>query len=304
MKRGIYFMTFTIIIGIFSLRTAPASIVTDGLVSYWPFDRGYTTNKTVKDVCGDNNGTLIGNPKVVPGQVGEALEFDGIDDFVNLTTLGDFGKRIGTSSFEAWIKTRNKKDWMTLINTHGAECPAWGIELNGVNRRNDFEIMKGTLHYNLDLDNLDFDNLDFGNLDLGDLRRCAGGGGHSIVGPFDDEWHHIVYTNDFIINEGGTSGSRKIIIYIDGVSSTISRGRFAGTRKRGFLPFTAPVHLGARKFPGKANGYFTGMIDEVRFYDRPLTADEVIQNFESTEPYNVAPKGKLPTVWATLKTKL
>ena len=90
MKRGIYFMTFAIITGIFSLNTAPASIVTDGLVSYWTFDRGYINNKTGKDVWGDNNVTISGNPKVVPGQVGEALKFDGAGDFVNLTTLGDF----------------------------------------------------------------------------------------------------------------------------------------------------------------------------------------------------------------------
>ena len=50
--------------------------------------------------------------------------------------------------------------------------------------------------------------------------------------------------------------------------------------------------------------HFTGMIDEVRFYDRPLTPDEVIQNFESTEPYHLEPKGKLSTVWGALKTKL
>ncbi len=289
MKHGICFMTFTIIIGMFTPRAAPASIVTDGLVSYWTFDRGYIVNKTVKDVWGDNNGTLIGNPKIVPGQVGEALEFDGIDDFVNLTTLGDFGGQIGTSSFEVWIKTRNKKDWMTLINTRSTEHPCWGVEINGINRRNEFEITKGTLHYSYSL--------------RGPIG-CTGSVSVSCMDIFDGEWHHIVYTNDFIINEGGTSGSDKIIIYIDGVSETISRGSFAGSSKRGFLPFTAPVHLGARKFPGKANGYFMGMIDEVRFYDRPLTADEVIQNFESTEPYNVAPKGKLSTVWATLKTKL
>ena len=301
MKRGICFMTFTIIIGILSPNTAPASIVTsivtDGLVSYWTFDRKYIMDKTVKDVWGNNNGTLIGNPKVVPGQVGEALEFDGIDDFVNLTTLGDFGGRIGTSSFEAWIKTRNKKDWMTLINTHGDECPNWGIELNGVNRRNEFEIIKGTLHDYLDLDYLDH------RAHIRALRSCGAGSAH-IADIFDGEWHHIVYTYDYMINEGGKSGNHKTIIYIDGVSETLSRGGFAGTSKRGFSPFTASVHLGARKFPGKAHGYFMGMIDEVRFYDRPLTADEVIQNFESTQPYNVAPKGKLPTVWATLKTKL
>ena len=293
MKNGIHFMTFAIIISIFSLHTALASIVTDGLVSYWTFDRGYITNKTVKDVWGDNNGTLIGNPKVVPGQVGEALEFDGIDDFVNLTTLGDFGGQIGTSSFEAWIKTTNKKDWMTLINTHGAKCPSWGIELNGRNNEFGFEIMEGALHYYLDVD----------YLDLKDLRGCAGGSGGSITGPFDGEWHHIVCTNDYMISEGGMSGNGKRIIYIDGVSVSASGHGFGGTNKRGFLPFTVPIYLGARKFPGKAHGYFIGMIDEVRFYNRPLTAEEVIQNFESTEPYNIAPKGKLPTVWATLKTK-
>ena len=46
-----------------------------------------------------------------------------------------------------------------------------------------------------------------------------------------------------------------------------------------------------------------GMIDEVRLYARPLTAAEVYQNFVSTQPYTVASKGKLSTVWATLKTK-
>ena len=294
MKRGIYFMTFTVIIGIFSLRTAPASIVTDGLVSYWTFDRVHIINKKVKDVWGDNNGTLIGNPKIVPGQVGEALEFDGIDDFVNLTTLGDFGGQIGTSSFEAWIKTRNKKDWMTLINTHGAKCPSWGIELNGFNSRNNFEIREGTLQCYLNFENLDFEN----------LRGFSCGLGRDVTAPFDGEWHHIVFTIEYKINEDGTSGNGKRISYIDGVSSSIGRHGFGGSSRRGFSPFTAPVILGARKFPGKAHGHFMGMIDEVRFYNRPLTADEVIQNFESTEPYNVAPKGKLPTVWATLKTQL
>ena len=288
MKRGIHFLTFAIIIGIFSLNTALASIVTDGLVSYWTFDRVHIINKTATDVWGDNNGKISGNPKVVSGQVGEALEFDGVNDFVNLTTLGDFGRQIGTSSFEAWIKTTNKKDWMTLINTHGDECPNWGIELNGVNIRNKFEIMEGTLH---------------SYFNFGGPRECGGAGGTDSAGIFDGEWHHIVYTNDYIIHEG-VGGSGKIIIYIDGVSESVGNHGFGGNKARAFSPFTAPVHLGARKFPGKAHGHFTGMIDEVRFYDRPLTPDEVIQNFESTEPYNIAPKGKLSTVWGALKTKL
>ena len=286
MKRGIYFMTFAIIMGIFSLNTASASIVTDGLVSYWTFDRGYISNKTVKDVWGDNNVTISGNPKVVSGQVGEALKFDGAGDFVNLTTLGDFGTRIGFSSFEAWIKTTNKKDWMTLINTHGAKCPNWGIELNGVNDEFRFEIMEGTLHH---------------YFSIGGPRGCETSGRGSKVGIFDGEWHHIVYTSDYMIDDD-VGGNGKRVIYIDSVPGTISNHTFDGNGT--LSPFTAPIYLGARKSIRKSHGHFIGMIDEVRFYDRPLTADEVIQNFEAIEPYNIERKGKLPMVWGTLKTKL
>ena len=91
-------------------------------------------------------------------------------------------------------------------------------------------------------------------------------------------------------------------IYIDSVFYHLSNSSFEGNGA--FFPFTDPVYLGARNFHRKSEGYFKGMIDEVRFYDRPLTTDEVIQNFESTQPYNIEPKGKLSTVWATLKTKL
>ena len=286
MKSRIYFMTLAIIIGMLSLNTAPASIVTDGLVSYWTFDKGYVVNKTVKDVWGNNDGKIVGNPKAVPGKVGEALEFDGSGDFVNLTTLGDFGRQIGTASFEAWIKTSNTTRWMTLINTHGAECPYWGIEFNGKNKKDRFEIIERTLWY---------------YFSVGGPRSCGTVGSGRSVGIFDGEWHHIVYTSDYMTDEG-VGGSGKRVMYIDGASGYSGNHSFSGNRA--FSPFTAPVTLGARKFPGrKSTGHFMGMIDEVRLYARPLTAAEVYQNFVSTQPYNVAPKGKLSTVWGKIKTK-
>ncbi len=208
MNSRIYLITFTLLFGIFSLNVAVASVVTDGLVSYWTFDKGYVVNKTLKDVWGDNDGKIVGNPKIVPGRVGEALEFDGSGDFVNLSTLGDFGRQIGTASFEAWIKTTNKTDWMTLINTHGAVCPYWGIELNGTNRRDGLEINEGTL---------------YDHFSVGGARSCG----------------------------------------------TVSSG---------------------------------GSVDIFDGNARPLTAAEVYQNFVSTQPYNVASKGKLSTVWGKIKS--
>ena len=48
------------------------------LVGYWSFDS--TKGKEVEDLSGnDNNGTISGNVKVVTGQFGDALSFDGSD---------------------------------------------------------------------------------------------------------------------------------------------------------------------------------------------------------------------------------
>ena len=69
-----------------------------------------------------------------------------------------------------------------------------------------------------------------------------------------------------------------------------------------FIPFVEPVYIGAANNRGKVERHFSGLIDEVRIYDRPLTADEVTQNFESKIGLSVQPPGKLPIVWATLKT--
>ncbi len=55
----------------------------DGVVSYWSFDAGTIAGGTVADLLGDNNGELDGNPKVVAGKVGEALEFNG-ENFVHI----------------------------------------------------------------------------------------------------------------------------------------------------------------------------------------------------------------------------
>ncbi|MDE0087443.1 MAG: LamG domain-containing protein [Candidatus Poribacteria bacterium] len=291
MKSRIYFLVFTIIIGMFSLNTALASVVTDGLVSYWTFDNIHIIDKTVKDVWGDNNGTISGNPKVVPGHVGESLEFDGKGDFVNLTTLGEFGKQMGTFTFEAWIKTSNNTGWMTLINTHGAECPYWDIQLNGVKEGNVFRAFPGRLFFVNSLlpkQNGECTAFLIGTTSLNIKNR---------LNIYDGEWHHIVYTNEHLIEEGKSHA----LVYIDTKSNAKSTGKFGDAWTS--FPFTEPVHLGARNFGGKPEGFFEGIIDEVRFYDRPLTLKEIRQNFESTTPYNVEPKGKLSTVWATIKAK-
>lgn len=52
----------------------------DGVVAYWSFDAG-----SVEDDSGmGNHGIMVGNPKVVDGKAGEAFDFDGIDDGIEV----------------------------------------------------------------------------------------------------------------------------------------------------------------------------------------------------------------------------
>src|SRR3989344_3676813 len=57
---------------------------TSGLVGYWTFDEG--TGATASDSSGNNNtGTLTNGPTWTTGKIGQALSFDGVDDYVNIS---------------------------------------------------------------------------------------------------------------------------------------------------------------------------------------------------------------------------
>ena len=113
MKRLSFLLTFTLTITMFSHNGYTEPFVTDGLVSYWTFDRQDIDDDIINDVWGKNNAKRRGARKV-NGRVNGALEFDGIDDYVNLTNLGDFGSQVGSSTFEAWVK--NELQRKTLDN--------------------------------------------------------------------------------------------------------------------------------------------------------------------------------------------
>ena len=70
---------------IFSLALLLSLVTIDysfsALVGYWSFDQG----DSVKDLSSNkNHGQLKGNPKLVKGQSGEALEFNGSSDWVSI----------------------------------------------------------------------------------------------------------------------------------------------------------------------------------------------------------------------------
>ncbi|MCH7557674.1 MAG: discoidin domain-containing protein [Planctomycetes bacterium] len=85
----------------------PAEPNSAGLIGHWEFDEGFGT--TAGDSSGNgNDGTINGGPQWVTGQIGGALDFDGVDDFVftgkSASDLGIDANKPKTVT--AWVYTR------------------------------------------------------------------------------------------------------------------------------------------------------------------------------------------------------
>ena len=138
MKTLMNVLMFSVIIVALCGITDAENIVTDGLMSYWTFDREDIIDNTVKDVWGENNATIVGTPTIVNGHLKDALKFDGVKDYVNLTTLGDFGAKLDFYTVEMWIKTDYKETWTTIFKTidtcnsrnSRTTMMIWGIDIN------------------------------------------------------------------------------------------------------------------------------------------------------------------------------
>ncbi len=292
MKKLMFLFIFTVVSITLTFVAHAKTIVTDGLVSYWTFDRDDMINGTVKDVWGENDATISGNPTIVDGYLNEALEYDGITDYVNLTNLGDFGSQFGSSTFEAWIKMDPKLKWSVLFKVVDDQCMGWGIDFN---RGLDHQLAEKPLDEfpDGDLNAISY----YFNRQLKFIENRMVCGRDTLatesLSP-DGKWHHIVYTNR------ATRTVRESRLFVDGELWTEGSYPSEGNI---YLPFTAPVFLGAASNRGIPTHLFEGTIDEVRIYNRPLRPAEVTHNFESDVGLSVEPAQKLPTVWGALKAR-
>jgi hypothetical protein len=97
-------------------------------VGVWLFNKG--SGDLARDSSGNGNeGTLVNNPKYVAGKFGKALEFDGVDDYVNVNynirlILGNNG------AISLWFKPSELKPDTHNIISYGGTNYASGFLLN------------------------------------------------------------------------------------------------------------------------------------------------------------------------------
>ena len=184
--------------------------ITDGLVSYWSFNKDSIADKTVKDIFGANDGKMDGSVEVVNGKVGEALKFSGghVDCGADkrLTDIGD------QMTLEMWIKP---------------EKPGWAI-IAGISR-------SGNNSYVVAWS--DQTRIDF-NIWNGALETWPF---HSLAQPEVNKWHHVAGVYDgskAIIYINGEEDSHK---KFEGALKHNGENFWMGARKSDGLPFNGLI---------------------------------------------------------------
>ena len=245
------------------ISAASAQMVTEGLVGYWPLDEDTVAGKTAEDIWGENDGEFEGNPKMDTGKVGGALRFGG-NDAVNIPGTDDLNfNGADEMTVMAWVNAENDEPVIGVV----AGCC-------------------GTIVAQRDVSGwaLRFDGRNPG-LEMEFIVHSAaawvGDGGFGAPKLAEGEWHHLA----------GVIDGDTLLFYLDGefLSETAFAGPIAST--------------GSETEIGHAqDGGFIGLIDEVAIYNRPLSADEVEQNFEA-KGLAVDAVGKLATHWGQVKAQ-
>jgi len=81
-------------------NSAQAKVIEEELAGYWTLDEASIDGEIVADALEGHDGTIVGAPEIVEGIVGEALSFNGVDDYIVIGPVTD-GQNL-TYSF--WIK--------------------------------------------------------------------------------------------------------------------------------------------------------------------------------------------------------
>lgn len=111
------------IISIFTVLSVAANSVDAKLLGYWSFDQ----EDGVKDLSGNgHDGIIHGNPQYVDGKIGEALEFNGISDYVAIPhdiAISEFN----AMSMAAWIQPKKHGAWVAVIEKGVHENWSYGF---------------------------------------------------------------------------------------------------------------------------------------------------------------------------------
>lgn len=240
--------------GVIKFNSSKNEVVKNGLVGHWTFD-SYNLSDKVYDVSGNsNNGYFQGGSTSTAktlGKIGQAMNFDGVNDMVNAgsgSTLDD----LPGLTYMGWIKPRSagggRGTLFAKVNSSNVQGLTY-VFFDNVTATNGISFLRDTL--------------------TTDISYTTTNNAVSL-----NEWAHVAVTWDGTVNTVGN-----VKIYINGVQSSyqISENGIGSLESDAGNDFT----IGGRVLVGSER-YFDGLIDDVRVYNRAVSATEVKQIYNAT----------------------
>jgi len=226
---------------VLSLLWGGPALAQDGPIAWWQAEGD------ALDSAGANDGTLLGGMGFATGQVGQAFDLDGVDDGVEIANDGGVFDLQAAWSIEAWVRPD------AAGVDYRADPIAW--KFNHVGQNGDtFQLSWGP------------DASGGGSFSTGRERASDDADFSQLSGPHPaGAWYHVV----------GIYDDPLLRIYVDGALEGCSD---IGSWLAYVGP--APLRIGSitHSSHGQA-GVFDGLIDEVRIYDRALTAGEIAGHY-------------------------
>ena len=221
--------------------------INEGLVAYWKFDEGNGT--TSYDSSGNgNNGTLMNGPTWVDGKVSKALSFDGVDDFVEADDSSSL-KIDRNITITAWIYSNLTDDgidhFIIAKGRNTDETGGYQVAVSQWNNRVDA---------------------------LGFAVQTTQGNKWIFLNNSipNNEWTYIAAVYD----------GYSMKLYINGVLALNE------SHSGDIVVNNYSLTIGARKDTSEQlqPSWWKGIIDEVKIYDRALSADEIWAEYNRTIP--------------------
>ncbi len=219
-----------------TLNVKPCAQQPADMTAWWPLNE--TTGTTSADIAGiPNNGVWVNSPAPVGGEVGGALSFNGVNQYVQVPNNAELN--VGTSdlSIDAWMRTSNTSFVRAIVDKR-TSSPIQGYHLYLYNGNLGLQLADG-------VGTTTFTNYD------------------SQLFVADGQWHHVAVS----VTRNSPTG---IVFFKDGVAYPTT---YDPTVRSGSLDNSGVFRVGSRSYD--TNAVFNGSIDEVEIFRHALTQQEI-----------------------------
>ncbi|MBN2312518.1 MAG: hypothetical protein JXM79_01225 [Sedimentisphaerales bacterium] len=204
-----------------------------GLVLHYAFDGN------ANDSTGANPGTAFGGATYGSGKIGQAINLDGVDDYVAIGNLHYASGGHTAVTVCAWVRTTSGADQIIASFDRNEY---WRLEINGDGAG------PGQVGWDV--------MTDTGQVDYSSDARVD-----------DGQWHHIA----------GTFDNGTLTIYVDGNAHKPASGGLTygtGNTRYGYVGLGSES-TDFNADPRTPASFVSGAIDDVRIYERALTHGEI-----------------------------